>query len=540
MRKIILWLLLCLNIGIVLTQPALAQPLVPDVDIAEKELVAAFSPTRLVLDPVHAFGTQDLQISTAIYEGLVTYHPITLQPVLGVAENWEISDDGRTYRFFLRETARYSNGDRVTAGDFRNSWMRILDPGDEGEYSFLFDVIKGASEYRRGLTKDPATVEIRAVSDTLLEVKLAQPASHFLFMLCHMTFVPVHPEYQNRTGWDRGASIIGNGPFNIVRRTSEEMVLARNGHYWDRENVKLERIRIRFMNDRDEITRGLNGKRIHWAETGDTEALRDRDAIQFYPLFGTSYMYFLTDKAPWNDSRVRRALALFLPWESVREEASVFATDKLVPSLSFYPEVEGIASGDVEKSLSLLSEAGYPEGRGLSDILIRVPKGSSAEVAARKIATVWEEKLPIRVRVEASDYQDYLREIERKDHTLASMTWIGDFPDPLTFLQMWTSVSRLNEANYQNPRFDALIEEAMASRDDTRYAKLAEAERMLLNEAVVLPLSHPPAFNLINLDRIDGWFPNPLDIHPFKYLRFKVGDLPRMYASRRSGPAIDS
>jgi peptide/nickel transport system substrate-binding protein/oligopeptide transport system substrate-binding protein len=161
-------------------------------------------------------------------------------------------------------------------------------------------------------------------------------------------------------------------------------------------------------------------------------------------------------------------------------------------------------------------------------------------VAARKIATVWEEKLPIRVRVEASDYQDYLREIERKDHTLASMTWIGDFPDPLTFLQMWTSVSRLNEANYQNPRFDALIEEAMASRDDTRYAKLAEAERMLLNEAVVLPLSHPPAFNLINLDRIDGWFPNPLDIHPFKYLRFKVGDLPRMYASRRSGPAIDS
>ncbi len=505
-------------------------PYTPDLDLTKKELVAAFSSAPLVLDPREAFGAQDLQIATAIYEGLVTYHPYTLQPVLGVAESWEVSDDGRIYRFHLRPDARYSNGDQVTAQDFRNTWMRSLDPSAEGVYSFFFDIIKGATEYRTGLSGSPEAVGIRAISDTILEVELSRPVGHFLYMLCHMAFVPLHPEYHSSSGWGTAGLIVGNGPFRMTRWTDQEMRLVKNRYYWDEKKVQLDKIEIYFTIGLDEIARGVNDGRIHWAENGNTEALRDVSAIQFHPLFATSFLFFLTEQAPWSDPRVRRALALLVPWESIRGSSPVFPAYSLVPTLSFYPSVEGIREADVDGGMSLLAEAGFPQGEGLADVLIRVPRGSMAEDVAHRMAEAWEESLPISVNVASSDYGTYLRELEGRDYTLGTMTWIGDFLDPLTFLQIWTSTSRLNEARYANPEFDALLSEAMSALDETRYEKLAETERILLADTVVLPLSHPPALNIIDLDRVGGWFPNPLDIHPFKYLRFKPRDMPQALA----------
>ncbi len=502
---------------------------------AEQEFVAAFTPSTLVLDPLHSFKTLELQIATGIYEGLVTYHPITLRPVPGVAKRWELSEDRLIYRFYLRNNARYSNGDPVTAQDFRESWLRIVNPHDQGEYSFLFDVIKGVTEYRNGEQADPETVGIRAVSSTLLEVELARPASHFLGMLCHMCFVPVHPQYREQECWEEGSSIIGNGPFTLQRSSQGAMILEKNDAYWDSENVKLDRIRLRFMDDPAEITREFNEGRIHWSDNAEADMLDNSEAYQLSALFGTSYMFFLADSAPWSDPRIRRGLALLLPWASIREQFSFFATETLVPSLDFYPEVTGIKEGDVQEGLALLEEAGYPEGRGLPEIMIKVPRHSSAETVAGKMVSQWKEAASIEARVEVLDYDDYLSRLKEKNFTLASSTWIGDFADPLAFLQIWTSGSNLNDAYYKNPEFDALIEEAMAESNEARYKMLAEAEKLLLDEAVVLPLAHPPAFNLIDLDKIVGWHLNPLDIHPFKYIRFKRYELRPDVAWQQTG-----
>ena len=497
-----------------------------------RELVAAFPSGDLILDPLHSFKTQELQIATAIYEGLVSYHPSTLRPIPAAAYRWEVSKGGLIYHFFLRRRAKFSNGDRVLAKDFRNSWLRILDPRDEGEYSFLFDVIKGAFDYRSGKVSDPETVGIRVLEDDILEVELARPAGHFLSMLCHMSFVPLHPNYLDSVSWEQDPPIIGNGPFVLVRRSSGEIMLHRNESYWDRWNVELDAIHIRFMDDPSRIAQGLNDLSIHWADSADTRQLENANMIQFHPMFATSYLYFRADAAPWDDALIRRALTLLLPWKSIREGSSAFATDRLVPALSFYPDVEGVTEPNQEKAFELLDRAGYPDGKKLPEISILVPRGSAGAVAAEEIAQIWKDKLQTEVRIEAVDYERYTAEVQEGGFTIGASTWIGDFADPLTFLQMWTSGSKLNDARYENPRYDDLIDRALADAEMTRYEKLAEAERLLLtDEAVVIPLAHPPALNIIDLDRIGGWFPNVLDVHPFKYMKFKAPQIPQWIAA---------
>ena len=154
---------------------------------SDERFTLVLSATELTLDPLHAFKTTELQIATGIYEGLVVYDPQTLRPRPGVAYRWEVSEDRRTYTFHLRERARFSNGDPVTANDFRESWFRIIDPEHAGEYSFFFDVIAGAADYREGLITDREDVGIRAVDESTLEIELAQPTSHLLSMMCHMS-----------------------------------------------------------------------------------------------------------------------------------------------------------------------------------------------------------------------------------------------------------------------------------------------------------------------------------------------------------------
>lgn len=489
---------------------------------ADVELVVAFPPTDLVLDPVHSFKTQELQIATAVYEGLVTYHPISLKPIPALARTWEVSDGGRVYRFELREGARYSNGDPLTAGDFRRSWLRILNPEDQGEYSFLLDIIAGAKDFRTGRTRDADAVGIRALSDATLEVELIEPAGHFLSMLCHMAFMPVHPLYQRSRGWDRAGSIVGSGPFSLESRGPGEMILVKNPYYWDSARVELERIRVLFIDDPVDITRRLNRGEVHWADDGETDMLEDADLIQLDLLFGTSYLFFYCGSAPWNDPGIRRGMAQMIPWDSLREQYAPFGTETLVPALYSYPDVEGFRGGDVEAGLELLEEAGFPKGRGLPPVVIKVPTGSGAAGAAETLAETWEKELDVDVEVRAYDYDAFLRELDEKDYTVGSSTWIGDFADPLAFLQMWTAGSNLNDADYEDSEYEEMIKKAMSEASEERYGLLAEAEEYLLKQAVVMPLSHPPAFNLIDLDRIGGWYPNLMDIHPFKYLRFKI------------------
>lgn len=487
-------------------------------------LVVAFPKSDIGFNPIHAFTSTEAQLYTALYEGLVTYNPLTLEPLPGVAESWDISKDGLTYTFHLRKDATYWNGQPVTAQDFRNTWLHLLDPKVKAEYSFLLDSIAGAKAYRLGETTNPNTVGIKAVSAHVLEVKLAHPASQFLKILCHYSFVPIPSNYLDKEDWRNLPVIPGNGPFYVTKHTANEIDLAKNNLYWDAENVDINKIKILLTDDSAKVTKMFDAGEIQWA-TGNVEwdKVRDRQSIMVNPLFATSYFFFRADSKPWSNPDVRRALALLLPWNKIRQDNPLYIpTSTLVPRFGSYPSVTGITKENNQEALSLLTKAGYPNGRGLPAVTIAIPNDQENKRIANIMAASWTSAIGLTVKVDAVPYPGYYQRIEKKDFTLATTTWIGDFADPLTFLQMWTATSNLNNAGYNDPAFDEKIHASMAEKQPERYKTLAAAEKILLSGAEVLPIDHAPALNLVKISDIQGWFPNALDIHPFKYIRFRT------------------
>jgi len=496
-----------------------------------REFVLADSPQSVSLDPLHTFTSFESQFYTAIYEGLVVANPRTLEPVPGVAESWTTSNGEKTWTFQLRSDALYSNGDHVRAQDFVAAWMRMLTPSNNAEYSFLFDVIKGAHAYRTGAVTDASTVGLKAVSDTVLQVTLESPVGYFLKLLTHISFLPLHPTLTRSTGWENNATVIGNGPFTIKSKTNQEILLEKNPRYWDAANVAMDRVRIRFMDDAGDATDGYITGKINWVSSSliSNDRLTAYDSVEIYPMFGTTYFFFESDKAPWSDYRVRRGLSLLVPWDQIRtKKYFAFPSDVLIPSISGYPSVKGIAAQQVDEGLKLLADAGFPKGKGLPTLVVKLAQGSTdMKDLVATMSTAWKSLIGLDVSVVEVDPDAYLAETRKGDFTLAVSTWIGDYADPLTFLQLWTTGSNLNDAHFSDKDYDAAVADAASLQDQTkRYRRLADAEQILLDKASILPLDHSPAVNLINTAAVGGWYSNPLDVHPFKFLTFKARTAP--------------
>lgn len=518
MQRFIMVLLLASLTAVVVAQEAENG----DSEAAEEEFVTSYLSTEIQFNPLRSFTSTEAQLYTALYEGLVSYHPLTLDPVPGVAERWEVSPDGLTYRFYLRRDARYSNGDRVTAEHFRRTWLELLRPANESAYSFLFDVIEGAEAYRTGREPDPEEVGIYAEAPGVLRVELAQPASHFLDILCHHSFIGLHPDMLAADDWDELPQIISNGPYQVERAAEEEIVFTRNEEYWDRGSVEIPRLRFVFSDDSADLTRRFNDEEIDWVAGGMLlDQVKFEDTIQVNPQFATTYFFMNTAHPGLDNREVRRALALLLPWERIRSEDLHFIpATTLVPSVPYYPDVTGITEQRVAEGLAALEAQGYPAGDGLGPIILRMPQGAEGDPITNLVLDAWREHLDIEIQLETIPYSRYFESLSAEDYTLGQISWIGDFADPLTFLQMWTSESNLNDSGFASEEFDELIQSSMSQTGNRRFQTLAEGEQLLLDSAVVLPVSHAPALNLIDLNRIDGWFPNPLDIHPYKYLEF--------------------
>ncbi len=478
------------------------------------------------MNPLHAFVATEAQIFTGLYEGLVGYNPLTLAPVPGVASRWDVLEDGTLYRFHVRPDARYDNGDPVLAAHFRDTWIALLALGDEAAYGSLFDDIVGARDFRRGRLQDPDQIGITVVDDRTLEVRLRRRTPHFAELLSHHSFGPLHPDVRDIRDLRDPATHIGNGPFRLVSFDGSGIVMDRNEYYWASDSVSMDRIVYeRFAEARSATNLFFDGE-IDW-NTGLIAFDGDFDSTDLVvnPLFATTFYFIRSEVEPWSDERVRRALALALPWDEIRSPDVFFTpTSRLVPEIPGYPLPEVIAERNRDEALELLADAGFPDGNGLPDPLIRIPGGDSARVAAI-MRDSWNDAFGVETIIETVSYPDYFARASEPEVTVGILSWIGDFTDPLTFLKLWVSESTLNEAGFVSEEYDMLIEDASGMEGATRFARMSEAESLLLRTGTILPVSHAAAFNLINLELFEGWFPNPLDIHPVRYLR-RTGDQP--------------
>jgi len=493
------------------------------------ELTTAFSKQEMELDFRKSFFASEAQIFTAIYEGLFSYHPLSLEPVPALAEKWSLSENKLQWTFTLRRNARFSNGDPIRAEDFRAAWISVLTPGGpEYPYSSFFDVIEGARDYRNGILKDPNKVGIQAPDQRTLVVKLNSPASFFRAMLCHHSFSPIHPSMLNKEDWSpykAGKSWVppvSNGPFQIVSMDAESIVMQKSDQYWDSQRVALNKLIIKFTETADQATHLWNSGEARWI-SGDVnlDSLTDRSGIKVNVMFATHYYYVRSSEKPWDDYRVRRAMTLVLPWEEIRSNYFLPAETLIFP-VAGYPEVEGISETNYEEALSLMDDAGYKNGVGTPVLVIRITPGRDAERIGSLMANAWKDKLGLNVRVEVIPFNMYFQSMKESGYTVGSITWIGDFADPYAFLQMFRRDSTLNDAHLDDVDYEELIERSMIEEGKTRLETLAKAEKLLLDRGVVLPIFFNPALNIVDVGELDGWYPNPLDIHPYKYMAFKA------------------
>lgn len=497
----------------------------------KKIFSAAFYPEQIDWNPLTAYSALEAQLYTAVYEGLMSYNPNTLRPELGVANRFEVSQDKKVYTFYLRPEAQFWDGTAIKAKIFRDSWIKLLDPSTNSPFAGLLDPIKGAIEYRTGKSKDSSTVAIRVIDDLTLKIELNSPTAYFIQLLCHQSLVPVHPKLLNKKVWDSTTEIIGNGPFMFTSRKPDLIELDSSPSYWDKSTLQVDGLRLILKDDPAEITRRFNDGEIHWIESGaDFDSLSDHYSFHYTPQFASTFMYFSGAKPAFRNPLVRKGLALMLPFDKIRSKDNFMVPSaQLIPEIPDYPSAQTIDKTDIKAGLNFLAEAGFPNGKGLPEIIIFFPKSDTWHSIAEEMKLAWKD-LKVKVTIKESDTENLFDSLKASDFTIATISWIGDYADPMTFLDLWSSTSSLNKSGFSSTKFDDLLKESNSQQGKDRLSTLSKAEEYLLTTGQVLPINHSPAFNVIDLSRISGWYENALNVHPFKFLEFKALKPPRSVA----------
>ena len=487
------------------------------------------------LDPHVVTGSIEHNLCMALLEGLLGLHPENLNVVPGVARAWRVSEDGRTYTFHLREGAKWSNGDPVTAADFVYSWRRALLPALANNYAYMLYYIRDAERFHQGEITDFSQVGVTAPDDLTLVVELDNPTPFFLQLLTHMSYFPVHqatieafgaPD-ERGTRWTRPGNHVGNGPFKLKEWVlNRSIVVEKNEHYWDADNVKLNRIVFYPIQNVTTEERMFRAGQLHI--TGNTPVdkiahyRQERpETLKIFPFFSTYYYLFNTTAAPLDRVKVRQALAMSIDRQQVVEKITKAGE---LPAFSYTPpEVNGYVARpglryDVERAGALLAEAGYPDGAGFPPVELMYNTSEGHRRIAIAIQQMWKTGLNIDVTLVNQDWKVYLDKRDAKDYQVARAGWIGDYLDPNTFLDMYTTNSGNNDTGWSNRRYDALIARAGATTDqERRFALFRDAESILMAELPIMPIYTYMSKALVSPD-VRGWHPNILDIHPFKYI----------------------
>lgn len=488
------------------------------------------------IDPHLTTGVQEFHIQLAVCEGLVSEDPKTLAPVPGVAKSWDISEDGKVYTFHLRD-ANWSNGDPVTAEDFELSFKRALMPKLANEYAQMLYVAEKAEEFYKGEV-DWEEVGYKAVDEKTFQVNLKSPLSYFLSLLNHHSFFPVHiptvlkhGEIDSRaTRWTRPGNFVGNGPFVLDKWVvNHVLTVKKNPHYWDAENVRLNEIHFYPIENLDTEDRSFRAGQIHRTNKLPLSKIpfyiKERTPeLVIAPYLGT-YHYMFNTKLPGLDNKkVRKALNLSVDREAITRaitgggEAPAFSF--VPPNCAGYNSTNSLGY-DVERARELLAEAGYPDGKGFPKFEILYNTLESHKTIAEAIQQMWKKNLNIELGLRNEEWKVYLSSKTQGNFQMVRFGWIGDYVDPNTFLELYTSHNGNNNSGWANAEYDALIAKAEATVDtDARYAVFQEAEKLLLEEAPILPIYYYMSTYLLD-KRVKGWYPNLLDHHPYKYVYFE-------------------
>ncbi|MDG1500749.1 MAG: peptide ABC transporter substrate-binding protein [Planctomycetota bacterium] len=500
------------------------------------------------LDPARVTGVPEGRIIKALFEGLVVKHPRTLKPMPGMAESWSVSEDLLTYTFYIRKDAKWTNGEPVTAHDFVYSWKRFLKAQTAAEYAYQLWYVQGAEAYTKENDENGEplnsfdTVGIKANGDYILKVKLKSPTPFFMDLMAFYPMFPVNKtnieeamaRWPDNNEWEmqwlRPENLVTNGPFTVeYRRVNDRIRLKKNPDYWDADNVA--------MNTIDALTIEQAGTALNTYLTGSTHMipsvlpnlipkLMPREDFEPVAYLGTYFYRVNTTKPPFDDVRVRKALAITVNRKDIVEKITkagqVPAYGLVPPGMAGYVPAEFAALDPTAakiKARELLAEAGYGSGGKPFPVMeVHYNTSEAHRDIAEVVAQTWRDQLGIDAKLQNQEWKVYLDTQNNLGFDVSRSAWIGDYPDPNTFLDMFVTGGENNKTGWGNAEYDRLITASASEADPTaRLAILKDAEAILMDEMPIIPIYFYVTQNMV-APRLGGFYGNIQDEHFPKFL----------------------
>jgi oligopeptide transport system substrate-binding protein len=440
-------------------------------------------------DPALAAAPPDTDAVRAIFEGLTEYDPHTLAPVPGVAARWEASTDNREWTFYLRQDARWSNGEPVTAKDFVNSWQRTLQMGERAPHAKLLENIIGVKPAaaiqttpapsspaespspaatttarrpaaegngsKRGVKKEekaetpPVRFGAEAVNEYVLRVRLQQPDANFPSLVAHPVFRPVHNLNATQAGTTDASRLVSNGAFQLIKSGQDGVVLERAKNYWDAQTVDLERVKFIETRDTEAALAAYHAGEVDAVTNAGFEPLALKLLAPYKDFrratYGAlTYYSFNIERAPFSDVRVREALAISIDRDRISEDKMEGATE---PAKKFLPvqvpssaqngaEQAAPLAHDIERARSLLAQAGFPGGQNFPRVRLLVNRNDQQRAVAQSVAAMWKNALGIETEIVMKSWEEYEAAVRAGDYDVVRRGVVMQTMDEVTNMRL--------------------------------------------------------------------------------------------------------
>lgn len=479
---------------------------------AEKAISFNIGQEPTTLDPSLNSGVDGTMVLTHLYDGLL--REIDHEMVPATAESYDVSDDGLVYTFHIREDAKWSDGEPVKAGDFEFSWKRAQDPVVASTYSWIFD--SGNIE------------SYRAVDDKTFEVTLSAPTPVFLSLLGNTTFMPLREDVIDYAdgGWALNPDkVVTNGAYYMESYTAgDKLVMKKNENFYDADKVNIDEITGLMIVDQTTALTGYESGQIDaifQVPPAEIPRLLTEDPnFQFFEGNTTNYYCFNTEKTPFDDARVRQAFSYAIDRTAICNDvlkSGDVPACSLVPGIIYDSEgnVFNQKSGDfgiptdlskLDEAKQLLADAGYPDGEGFPKFEILYNTGETNKAVCEALQQMWQDNLGVECTLVNMESAVFHQTRVAHDFTVCRGGWTGDYADPLTHLELYLSGSPNNYASFSSEEYDTLIEEARELSGKERFDKFYEAETILMDSYVYMPISYKADVTLVNNDKIVDWY----------------------------------
>jgi len=500
-------------------------------------LAVNVGPDPDTIDPALNSSVDGATMIIHAFEGLMTLDKNSV-PVPGQAKSYDVTDNDTTYTFHLRDNLKWNDGQPVKASDFVYSWNRAISPDTAADYAYMFDVIKGYDEGK---------LDVTAPDDKTLVVKLKNAVPYFLELTAFPAYSPVRQDIVEANGdaWATDPkTYIGNGPYKMTDWVpGSHITFTKNKNYWNYKALGTENIKFVLMEDDVSILNAYKQNEILFADQmpqDEIDAWRDKPDFHLEGQLGTYYISFNVKKAPLDNPKVRQALTLAVDRnyivKNIGKSGQVPAGAYVPIGLSdsdktkefravggdYYDPTEAANEANLAKAKQLLTDAGYPDGKGLPAIEYLYNEGTGHQQIGEALQNMWK-KIGVNVTLTSQEWNTFLNTRKNGEYQIARNGWLGDYNDPISFLDMWVTGGGNNDAQYSNPEYDSLIKNIKSSTDPAkRFQMMHQAEDLIFKDWMLCPIYYYVDLYLQN-PSVTGMYTSPLG---FKYFMYATATAP--------------